>query len=58
MNNDSQQVPNTEKKEYEFPPKPILPSNYPNSHGVKSNAPISSDANVEYAKAWVDYNIK
>ncbi len=46
------------KKEYELPPKPILPSTYPNNHDVNSNIPISSDLNVEYAKEWVDYNIK
>ena len=47
-----------EKKEYELPPRPILPSTYPNAHDVNSNIPISSDLNVEYAKEWVDYNIK
>lgn len=58
MNNNSPQVPTPEKKEYELPPRPILPSNYPNSHGAKSKIPIASDVNVEYAKEWVDYNIK
>lgn len=48
-----------EALDYELPPRPpVVPSSYPDNYGIKSNIPISSDLNVEYAKEWVDYNIK
>lgn len=47
-----------ENPDYELPPRPpVVPSSYPDNYRVKSNIPLSSDLNVEYAKEWVDYNI-
>lgn len=56
MNFDEKKEPDTKK--YELPNKPIVPATYPDWHDKESGYPISSNNNVEYAKEWVDHNIK